>query len=216
MKYVLALMIAGSAALALARSAPAHLELVPEPESASAVRAAQPELDDRHGAMDEVLGANPHSLGAEHAAAEACPASIGAANESSSYEPSAAHPWDSSRGSLQTSDALVKAVQRSTARNGRTVAEIFARRTEERDRALRVRGVVVKRTEGILGKTYLHLQDGSGSQAASDHDLTVISEDSFTLGEVVEVEGLLQLDADPGIGHRYPVLLADARRVPAE
>ena len=104
-------------------------------------------------------------------------------------------------------------VARSQAPNAKNVAEVYAGRTALDQKTLRVRGVVVKLTEGILGKNFLHLQDGSGSTEAGDNDLTVTSTEAFQLGETVEVEGRLAIDQDVGVGYSYPALLTAATRV---
>lgn len=104
-------------------------------------------------------------------------------------------------------------VERSPAANGKTVAEVFSARGVLDQTRVTVRGTVVKLTEGILGKNYLHLRDGTGTAEGGDDDLTVTSTEAFSLGETVEVEGQLAIDQDVGVGYSYPALLADARRV---
>lgn len=103
-------------------------------------------------------------------------------------------------------------VAASRAENGRTVAGIFAERQRDAGRTLRVRGTVIKLTEGVLGKNYLHLWDGSAG-AEGPADLTVTSLEPFEIGETVEVEGQLAIDQDVGAGYVYEALLADAKRV---
>jgi len=104
-------------------------------------------------------------------------------------------------------------VERSRAPNGKTVAEVFAARRSLDQTRVTVRGTVVKLTEGVLGKTYLHLRDGTGTAEAGDDDLTVTTRDAIVLGETVELDGLLAIDQDVGVGYSYPALLADASRV---
>jgi hypothetical protein len=103
----------------------------------------------------------------------------------------------------------------STAANGHTIAEIHARRTSLAERSIRVRGTVIKRTDGILGKSYLHLWDGSAAPETADDDLTITTTDEFQVGETVEVEGRLLVDRDLGLGYRYSALLDGATRVAA-
>jgi hypothetical protein len=103
-------------------------------------------------------------------------------------------------------------VEPSNAPNGKRVANVFAERASLDQKTIRVRGVVVKLMDGILGKTYLHLQDGSGSAGAGDNDLTVTTTEVFSLGETVEVEGLLTIDQDIGAGYSYSALLTGATR----
>lgn len=112
--------------------------------------------------------------------------------------------------------AAAAPVARSAAKNGRTVAEVFADRAALEQKSVRVRGTVVKLTEGVLGKTYLHLQDGTGNAEAGNHDLTVTTTQAFELGETVEVEGQIAIDQDVGVGYQYAALLANAVRVTPE
>ena len=104
-------------------------------------------------------------------------------------------------------------VERSQAPNGKTVAEVFAARRALDQTRVTVRGTVVKLTEGVLGKTYMHLRDGTGTAEGGDDDLTVTTVEAISLGETVEVEGRLAIDQDVGVGYSYPALLADASRV---
>jgi hypothetical protein len=97
--------------------------------------------------------------------------------------------------------------------NGKRIATVHAERESLAGSRVRVRGLVVKTTAGIRGVSYSHLQDGSGSPARGDHDLTVTSQAELNKGEVVTVEGTLKRDVDLGAGYRYPVLLADAECV---
>lgn len=102
---------------------------------------------------------------------------------------------------------------RSAAKNGHTVAEVFSQRSALNETTIRLRATVVKLTDGILGKTYLHLQDGSGSVSGGNGDLTATTTESFELGETVEVEGRLAMDQDVGLGYRYEALLTQTARV---
>ena len=104
-------------------------------------------------------------------------------------------------------------LERSRGPNGHSVEEIYASRQQLAGQKVRVRGTVVKLNEGILGKTYLHLRDGSGSAEGGNDDLTATTTEAFTLGETVELEGQLAIDQDVGAGYVYDALLADASRV---
>jgi hypothetical protein len=104
-------------------------------------------------------------------------------------------------------------LRRSAASNGVSIAELYAQRTKLSEHIVRVRGVVVKRTDGILDQTYLHLRDGGGTAQLADQDLTVTTTEEFDLGEEVEIEGRVIVDRDLGLGYRYPVLLEASVRV---
>jgi hypothetical protein len=106
-----------------------------------------------------------------------------------------------------------RAVTASEAANGHTIAQIHARRAALAEHVVRVRGTVTKRTDGILGKTYLHLWDGSATPETGEDDLTVTTTDEFEIGETVELEGRLLVDQDLGLGYRYSALLDGATRI---
>ena len=68
-----------------------------------------------------------------------------------------------------------------------TVAEIFAKKAALKDKTVRVHGKVVKVMPGIMGKNWLHIQDGSGNADKNDNDLTVTTATPATLGATVLV-----------------------------
>jgi hypothetical protein len=108
----------------------------------------------------------------------------------------------------------VPKVARAPGPLGRTVAELTLQRTTLQGKPARVRGVVVKSIGGILGRTFLHIRDGSGDEKAGNNDLTVTTTASPAVGERVLLEGTVVTDKDYGSGYRYPVLLEDARVLP--
>jgi hypothetical protein len=144
-----------------------------------------------------------------------------AAYHAHDVDPHAAYPADNPHAAYHADDPHsrgpattdIAPVEPSRAANGRTVAALFAERAAWSGKQVRVRATVVKLTDGILGKTYLHLQDGSGSLEGHDNDLTATTTELFELGETVEVEGQLALDQDVGIGYVYDVLLTQVGRV---
>jgi hypothetical protein len=74
-----------------------------------------------------------------------------------------------------------------------------------------VRGTVVKFLPQILGKNWVHLRDGSGSATGKDEDLTVTTQDTAAVGEVVTATGTVFTDRDFGSGYTYPVILEEAK-----
>jgi hypothetical protein len=105
----------------------------------------------------------------------------------------------------------VKKVGRAPGPNGKTVAEVIAERVKLAGKTIRVQGTVVKSTTGVLGRTYLHVQDGSGDAAAGTHDISVTTTATPSVGEVITIEGVVTLDQDIGSGYTFPTLIADAR-----
>jgi hypothetical protein len=109
-------------------------------------------------------------------------------------------------------DGTPISVARAAGKDGHTIAEIFAQKNALAGKRVRVRGKVVKETDGVLGKNWLHLRDGTGKGGAAD--LAVATEDSSSVGETVLVTGVVHLDRDLGAGYHYDVIIEDARVEP--
>ena len=94
------------------------------------------------------------------------------------------------------------------AKDGKTVAEIFAGKKDLAGKQVLVRGKVVKFLPQIMGKNWLHVQDGSGGEGTND--LTVTTSAMAEVGDLVLVNGKVSVDRDFGYGYTYEVLLEDA------
>lgn len=92
--------------------------------------------------------------------------------------------------------------------DGYTIAELFAKKNELAGKKVRLRAQVVKVSRGILGKNWMHLQDGTGAQ--NQNDLTVNTGAEAGKGDVVVASGLLTRDKDIGMGYRYELIIEDA------
>ncbi|MCW9024313.1 MAG: DNA-binding protein [Gammaproteobacteria bacterium] len=90
-------------------------------------------------------------------------------------------------------------------KNGNTIAEIYAHKESLKDKTIRVRGQVSKFTGEILGKNWLHIRDSSTLD-----DLTVTTDDTVAVDDIVIIEGKLKLDKDYSYGYVYPVIVEDA------
>jgi hypothetical protein len=101
-------------------------------------------------------------------------------------------------------------VEPLTGEDARNVAQLFAQKAALAGKKIRVRGQVTKVTRGVMGKNWLHLQDGSGSAEAGDNDLVVTTLGDAQIGNIVVVVGVVSVDKDLGAGYRYAVLLEDA------
>ena len=95
------------------------------------------------------------------------------------------------------------------AEGGLTVAQIHAQRKDLNGKNVLVRGKVVKYTSGIMGKNWLHIQDGSATGAAGD--LTVTTAAQAAKGDTVLVKGVVTSDKDFGSGYKYEVIIEDGK-----
>jgi hypothetical protein len=106
-------------------------------------------------------------------------------------------------------DVKVK-VKKATGKNGYTIAELYKNSAKLNKKKVVVRGKVVKVSSNIMGKNWVHLRDGSGSQATKDFNLVVTSKSIPAEGEVVLTTGTLYKDKDFGGGYKYQVIIEDA------
>jgi len=101
-------------------------------------------------------------------------------------------------------------VDKSTAQNGYTVGELFDKAVDLNGQKVTVRGQVVKISPNIMGKNWLHIQDGTGDPTSNTHDLVVTSSAIVEKGTTISLEGVLAADKDFGFGYKYDVLIEDA------
>lgn len=102
-------------------------------------------------------------------------------------------------------------VEKATGADARTVAEVWAQKGALKGKTVSVRGKVVKYNAGIMGKNWIHLQDGSGDAKAGTNDLAVTTGDAAAKGDTITVTGVVRTDKDFGSGYAYPVLVEDAK-----
>lgn len=102
-------------------------------------------------------------------------------------------------------------VEKAGGADARTIAEVYAQRAALKEKGVTVRGKVVKFNEGIMGRNWVHLRDGTGTDKSND--LTVTTDAKVAVGDVVVVKGTVRVDRDVGTGNTYPVIVEDARVV---
>ncbi len=95
-----------------------------------------------------------------------------------------------------------------------TVAEIFANPNEYAGDEIQIKGVVVKVNNEIMGKNWVHIQDGTSDEG--NFDLTVTTTDKVEVNDVVTFKGKISLEKDFGSGYYYDVIMEDATLVSKE
>ena len=111
--------------------------------------------------------------------------------------------------SAKPSESQMEVSGITRAKDGKTVAEIYAGRNDLAGEHVTVRGKVVKFLPQIMGKNWLHLRDGSGVEGTND--LTVTTATTVKVGDVVLASGVVSIDRDFGYGYEYDVILEDAK-----
>jgi hypothetical protein len=101
-------------------------------------------------------------------------------------------------------------IPKASGANVMTVAEIVTKVAELKGKPVVVRGQVVKYNQEIMGKNWIHLRDGSGSEADNTNDILVTTTGKANVGDVVTVKGIVNADQDFGAGYAYKVLIEKA------
>ena len=91
---------------------------------------------------------------------------------------------------------------------GKTVAEIIHGKKQLAGKKISVRGKVVKFSAEIMGKNWIHLNDGTVKEGAED--LTITTGAKAKVGDTVLVRGVVVTDKDLGSGYHYAVIVEDA------
>ncbi|NQV41572.1 MAG: SH3-like domain-containing protein [Candidatus Marinimicrobia bacterium] len=89
-----------------------------------------------------------------------------------------------------------------------SIQELYTNRTDYEGKVVVVHGQVTKFNAGIMGRNWVHLQDGTKSGDAFDVTITtnaVVSKD-----DVVVFSGKVALGKDFGAGYKYDLILEEA------
>lgn len=101
-------------------------------------------------------------------------------------------------------------VEKAPGPDAYTVAEVFGKKDALAGKRIAVRGKVFKATAGIMGRSWIHLRDGSGDEEKKDNNLIVTSQTTPVVGEVVTIHGTVSRSKDFGAGYFYDLLIEDA------
>jgi hypothetical protein len=99
-------------------------------------------------------------------------------------------------------------VKVTPASGGITIAELYSKKDKYSGKSVKISGKVVKFSPEIMGKNWMHIQDGTESNG--DFDLAVTSMATVKMGDVITIEGKVALDKDFGAGYFYKVIVEDA------
>lgn len=105
-------------------------------------------------------------------------------------------------------------VAKAEGAEGHTVAEVVGQAASLDEKPVAVRGRVVRYTSAIMGKNWIHVQDGSGSATDGSDDILVTTVARAKVGDVVLVRGIVRTNRDFGAGYAYKVLIEDATLAP--
>lgn len=99
------------------------------------------------------------------------------------------------------------------AEGGITIADLFKNKEIYSGKRVIIQGKVTRFNPSIMKKNWIHLQDGT--EFSGKYDLTATSDSTaVSVGQIITIEGTVQLDQDFGAGYFYEVLLTDIELLP--
>ncbi|RLD21566.1 MAG: hypothetical protein DRI69_03690 [Bacteroidetes bacterium] len=91
---------------------------------------------------------------------------------------------------------------------GISLEELFNNKEKYAGKEVEIRGKCVKINKQIMGRNWVHIQDGTGGE--KPYDLTVTTSADVPVGTVVTFTGMIGLNVDFGAGYKYDIILEDA------
>jgi len=85
------------------------------------------------------------------------------------------------------------------------ISDLLENKKSYAGKTIKVTGQITKYNPAIMGKNWVHIQDGSEFQ--SGFDLTITTDKKVSVGEIITFEGKIVLDKDFGYGYFYSVLM---------
>ena len=116
-----------------------------------------------------------------------------------------------STGTPAAVDAKVGKIDKASGADARTIAELWSQKDAMAGKTVSIRGQVVKYNPGVMGKNWIHLQDGSGDAAKGTHDITVTTMGETAVGATITITGTVRTNKDFGAGYSYAVIVEDAK-----
>jgi hypothetical protein len=106
-------------------------------------------------------------------------------------------------------DIEAKKISVEPIEGGVSIGDLISNRDSYSKKVIRIKGKVVKFSKAIMGKNWVHLQDGTGEPGSDD--LLVTTQDAVAVGDVVVFEGTITLNKDFGSGYSYEILMEEAK-----
>jgi hypothetical protein len=111
-------------------------------------------------------------------------------------------------GKIQSSQKEIKIVKTE---GELTIADLFKNRLKYAGTKVRIKGLVGKVNKAVMGKNWIHLQDGTNF--SGNFDLTITSQDMANTDEIATFEGLISLNKNFGSGYFYELIMEDAIKI---
>lgn len=98
-------------------------------------------------------------------------------------------------------------------KGGYSVEELYAKKDALKDKSVKVNANVVKVSKNIMGKDWVHLQDGTGSAGTNDIIATSVNS-NVAVGDTVTASGVVKTDINLGYGYQFALIIEEAKFSP--
>ena len=106
---------------------------------------------------------------------------------------------------LQSDTTVVDVITIKKPENGTSLEALFSNKESFFNNSIIVKGKVTKVNNGILDRNWIHISDGT--QFEGKKSLTVTTQESANIGDIVTFKGTVILNKDFGHGYIYDILL---------
>ncbi len=102
-----------------------------------------------------------------------------------------------------------KDIKVDMANGGISIAELYANKEIYSGKTVKIKGQVTKYTQQIMGKNWIHLQDGTEKNGKFELVITSLAE--VKTGDIVTIEGKICLNKDFGYGYLFDLIMENAQ-----
>ena len=123
-------------------------------------------------------------------------------------EQAAAASTESSTQAAQ--EVQVEPISVAKAEGGYSVEELYTKKAELKGQKVTLQAKVVKVSKNIMGKDWVHLQDGTGAAGSTNDIIATGLNTTVKVGDVVTAQATLNTDVDLGYGYFFAVILEES------
>ncbi|MDD3343053.1 MAG: hypothetical protein PHR87_05695 [Sulfurospirillaceae bacterium] len=91
-----------------------------------------------------------------------------------------------------------------------SIAEALNDRVKLAGKTIKIRGKVVKFSQNIIGRNWIHIQDGTGIENEVGRIVFTSKDANVKVGDIVTAIGVVSVDKNFGSGYIYKIIVEDA------
>ena len=116
----------------------------------------------------------------------------------------------STENSAEAAQEQAEPINVAKAEGGYSVEELYAKKAELKGQKVTLKAKVVKVSKNIMGKDWVHLQDGTGAAGSTNDIIATGLNTTVKVGDVVTAQATLNTDVDLGYGYFFAVILEES------